>query len=148
MFRELTFLIVTSLFLAISCKGQKYASDKDKSNLPSMELIMQDNYSGSEVEEILILKDQKSLNAFFGKINRTRKPGLSIPEIDFTKEMLLIWCSGEGIEDIPELAISRKKKDTFFLSKKEKKNNIKSSALISPFTIYKLPISSKRMVLE
>ena len=36
----------------------------------------------------------KTLRSFYSRINRTRKPGLPLPNIDFTKEMVLIHCSG------------------------------------------------------
>ena len=103
MFRKL-FYITIIVLLNTSCKSQSNITNNSNKDL---ELILQDNYSGFEKEEILLMKDQKSLEKFFGRINRTRKPSLPIPKINFSKEMVLIWCAGETYATIPELSISR-----------------------------------------
>ncbi len=91
-----------SLFIfaiILSCNGQKKAAldngDDKKAGSEKLTLLLADNYSGSEVEETMIIKDAKALQRFYSKINRTRKPGLPVPDVDFTKEMILVHCSGE-----------------------------------------------------
>ncbi len=149
MFSKLFCLLNASLLLILcSCKGQQTAATYNNEDTSKMELILQDNYSGSEVEETLVIRDKKSLQSFFAKINRTRKPGLPLPEIDFTKEMLFVWCAGEGIKHTPELSIKKETKESFVISKGKKKKKPETTALISPFKIYKLPVSSKKIVFE
>lgn len=148
MFKKLCIILFGSIILALSCKGQKHATTNDSVDTSSMELIMQENYSGSEVEETLIIKDRKSLEAFFGKINRTRKPGLPIPEIDFTTEMVLVWCAGEGTAIMPELAIAKETKEAYVLTKFQSSEKTKTFAVTSPFSVYKLPSSTKKVILE
>lgn len=148
MLKKFFYIVAVILFMGSSCKGQKNISSDDTKSVSDMELIVTDNYSGSETEETQIITDQKSLESFYGKINRTRKPGLPIPEIDFTKEMILVWCAGEGIQDIPQLSISKETTDTYFVSKHTTVKKLKSTAVISPFSVYKLPKTSKKIVLE
>ncbi len=144
-----TLLIVLNAFLVLSsCKGQKNTTTAEVKDFPDMELIMEENYSGSEVEETLIIKDQKSLAAFFGKINRTRKPGLPIPEVDFSNEMLFIWCAGAEVTEMPELYLAQETKDAYILSKDQKNNKTETKTVTSPFRIYKLPNTSKDVIFE
>ena len=144
-----------SLFIfaiILSCNGQKKAAmDNGEGMKPGSEklsLLLQDNYSGSEVEETLIIKDAKELQRFYSKINRTRKPGLPVPDVDFTKEMILVHCSGEQINGKQALlsVMAENEKEVIISTsiEKSKKRNT-SSALISPFSVYKMPLTAKEI---
>ncbi len=113
-----------------------------------MELILQDDYSGAVAEETLLIKNQKSLESFFSKINKTRKPGLPVPEIDFEKDMLLIWCAGETTAANTGLVFQKETAESFFISKLKAKHISKTTAITSPFRIYKLPLSDKKITIE
>ena len=123
---------------------------KDKNDLnvdnEKLTLILQDNYSGSDVAETLIIRDAKALKSFYSKINRTRKPGLPVPEVDFTKEMILIHCSGEQTNgEQATLSIEEENKKEVIISTSHEKSEKSdtSSALISPFSVYKMPLTQK-----
>ena len=144
-----------SLFIfaiILSCNGQKKAAMKDKNDInvgnEKLTLILQDNYSGSEFEETMIIKDAKALQRFYSKINRTRKPGLPVPEVDFTKEMILIYCSGEQVNG-KQVTLSIEEENDFELiirtSVKKTQKSSTSAALISPFSVYKMPLTSKEI---
>jgi hypothetical protein len=113
-----------------------------------MELILKDNYSGAVAEEVLLIKDQKSLRQFFATINRTRKPGFPIPEIDFQKDMLLVWCEGETTAPTLGLNLEKETSETYFFGKLHPKKKAKNTAIISPFLAYKLPLSDKKVIVE
>ncbi|WP_281542955.1 hypothetical protein [Maribacter aestuarii] len=66
--KSFSLFLLNAMLVLFSCKGQKNAASEDVKNFPDMELIMEENYSGSEVEETLIIKDQKSLTAFLEKL--------------------------------------------------------------------------------
>ncbi|MGB5666541.1 MAG: hypothetical protein WBM53_06820, partial [Maribacter sp.] len=91
-------LLLVILMIFSSCNCHKKAAmnnegDKNSHN-EKLTLLLQDNYSGSDVAETMIITDAKALKSFYSKINRTRKPGLPVPEVDFTQEMILVHCSG------------------------------------------------------
>ena len=151
--RYLTLIIFAILF---SCKGQKKAAmengDGQNDDSGSLTLVLQDNYSGSITPDTLIIKDGKTLQKFFSKVNRTRKPGITVTEVDFTQEMILILCSGEqsvgrqvslslAAENDEELIL----KTTALETTKEKSA---STALVSPFSVYKMPLTNKRISFE
>jgi hypothetical protein len=141
-------VLLNAMLIYSSCKGQKNTASEDVKDFPDMELIMEENYSGSEVEETQIIKDQKSLSAFFGKINRTRKPGLPIPEVDFSKEMLFVWCAGAKVTEMPDLHLVKETKEAYVLSKRPKTDKIESKSITSPFRIYKLHNNMKDIVFK
>lgn len=137
-------LLLGSSLLFNSCKGgSSLASKGTEPN--DMELIVSENYSGYTAQHVEVIKDQKSLLSFYGTINRTRKPGLVPPNIDFSTTMLLVWCAGEQFSDAIELEISPKA-DTLFV-KKIKQNTAKKKGrpVVSPFVIYKLPLNPNKI---
>ncbi|MGB5497450.1 MAG: hypothetical protein WBM77_00815 [Maribacter sp.] len=144
-----------SLFIfaiILSCNGQKKAAMKDKNDMnmgnEKLTLLLQDNYSGSDVAETLVIKDVKALKSFYSKINKTRKPGLPVPEVDFTKEMILVHCSGEqknGKQALLSVEEENEEEVIITTSVKKSKKSSTSSAIISPFSIYKMPLTSKEI---
>lgn len=113
-----------------------------------MELILQDGFSGGVGEEVIMIKNQKSLESFFSKINQTRKPGLPLPEIDFDKNMLLIWCEGETKAASLGLVFQNETAESYIISKSNPKSNSHNTAITSPFWVYKLPLSDKKIVIS
>jgi len=144
-----------SLFIfaiILSCNGQKKAAldngEDKKAGSEKLTLLLQDNYSGSEVEETLIIKDAKALKSFYSKINRTRKPGIPVPDVDFTKEMILVHCSGEqknGKHALLSVIAENEKEVIISTSVEKSKKSDTSSALISPFSVYKMPLTAKEI---
>lgn len=115
----------------------------------SLTLLVYDNYSGAEAEETLIIRDAKSLKKFFVKINRTRKPGLPVPEVDFSKDMVIIHCSPENSGSKSNtLYLKEESDDAMIIGVKRAEMNSSSSAVTSPFSVYKLPLSDKKIVVQ
>nr|WP_298793846.1 hypothetical protein [uncultured Allomuricauda sp.] len=117
-----------------------------------MELIASDAYSGIDTYEASVIQDSKSLNKFYGRINQTRKPGLPVPQVDFSKNVLLVMCLGK-----------QKGEPTPLLTKTEEENNILITIELAditssletenpltsyPFYIYKLPHTSKEVSIQ
>ena len=142
-----------SLFIfaiILSCNGQKKVPMNNESEVKesgeALTLLLQDNYSGTDVAETLVIKDVKALKSFYSKINRTRKPGLPVPEVDFTKEMILIHCMGEqtnGKQALLSVIAENEKEVIISTSHEKSEKSDTSSALISPFSVYKMPLTQK-----
>ena len=149
-----------SLFIfaiILSCNGQKKAAMKDKNDKnvgnEKLTLLLLDNYSGTDVAETLVIKDVKALKSFYSKINRTRKPGIPVPEVDFKKEMILIHCSGEQTKGKHALlsVIEENGKEVIInvsTSVEKSEKSVSSSALISPFSVYKMPLTQKEITFK
>lgn len=147
-----------SLFIfaiILSCNGQKKAAMNDKNDMnvgnEKLTLLLQDNYSGSDVAETLVIRDVKALKSFYSKINRTRKPGLPIPEVDFTKEVILVHCSGEqtnGKHALLSVTAENEKQVIVRTSVDKSEKSSAFSALISPFSVYKMLLTSKEIIFK
>lgn len=144
-------LLLISL-LGLACAGQKAASNEkgNSSEQDSMklQLVLQDSYSGIEQPEFQVIRGPKALKNLFLKFNRTRKPGLPVPEVDFTQEILLVYCAGATFDvGIKELVILNESLESITIGQKEqttsKKENLNST--ITPFLIYKMPFTQKEI---
>ncbi len=139
--------LILILLIMASCNGQKSASHQNAGDGP-LTLILQDNYSGTETEEMLIIKDQKSLRKFFAKVNRTRKPGLPVPEIDFSKDMVIVYCGGAGNkEGVPSISLIEETTThlAFKANRGIAQDKSNSTTIISPFYVYKMPFTDKQI---
>ena len=145
---------VLFLVVIMSCKSQKtdqaanYLNDQASMQLT---LLMSDNYGGTQEEEIQVIRSQGALEKFFIKINKTRKPGLTPPEVDFEKNLVVVYCSGETKKQgLPELHAVEDPEKGFILSKKpsETSENQEGAAILMPFGLYMMPLTDKDISLQ
>lgn len=143
------------LLFFISCNGQKkigssftkFENKNDKQN--ELVFLLSDNYSGLVHPEILILKEPKALRDFFSQINRTRKPGLAIPSIDFEKEMVIIYCTGEKLGvHTPRLVQTQENVNEYTVQVILSENQDYSEVKTSSFCMYKRKTSNKEFTFE
>lgn len=144
---------VLILFICLtSCKAQK-ETQLDSGEKDDMILIAQDGYSGIDEYETMVVRDVKSLNKFYTTINKTRKPGLPVPVIDFSKEIVLIVCLGEQKgQMIPKLSKTEESESEILITiemvpPKDAKSS-ENQFVSYPFYIYKIPHTSKILSLE
>ena len=144
-------LLVLCLF-GISCSGQKGVhkdnTDSSLQNSRELQLVLTDYYSGVEKSEFQVVRDSKTLKNFFLQINRTRKPGLPIPEVDFSKELLLIYCAGTttGVGGA-ELYVIEDSQNNIVVAPKELAPSKKEiiNVTTTPFSIYRMPLTLKEI---
>ncbi|PRX55311.1 hypothetical protein [Flagellimonas meridianipacifica] len=132
-----------------SCKSQKQGIVEEESqNDPRITLVDSDDYSGFYEAETMVIRDMKSLSKFYSQVNKTRKPGLPVPTIDFTKHTVLAICAGEqkpnskmvlfyGKEEGNRLKINMKVKKSNALNEPE------ITVISYPFYIYTIPFTDK-----
>ncbi len=146
-------LILGLLILTGTCGSQKdKVKDANYQELDDnpLTLILSDNYGGTDTEQLLVLRDNKALKSFFSKVNMTRKPGLQIPEIDFSTEIVVIYCNGKTT-DTPTLRIRgvQEEDNQMILDiEKTKDNKSPSTAILMPFHLYKMPLTEKEIMLS
>lgn len=140
-------------FIFATCTAQKsgIGNGKEKEG-PNTDIgltfIAGDAYSNTEIAETRIITDAKSLQKFYSRINRTRKPGLPVPNIDFSKEMVIVRCSGITDNNVtPELYVLEVTEDKLVLGIKEV-NKKASSAVTTPFIVYRMPRIEKEVIVK
>lgn len=138
------------IILAAGCRGQKVNSaeeSEDKRQEIAIILLEKDLYGGTEEKSLEVIREEASLKAFYSKINRTRKPGLKVPQIDFKKDMLLLYCPGNTNSVLDENSVSLDiQEDTleFAMSNTSKEENY-NSVLLQPFYLFKLPLDEREV---
>ena len=135
------------LTVLLACNGQKKAvmdeSSQESANSP-LNFVMQDNYAGAETPVTHVIKSQKELAKFFSGVNRTRKPGIPVPEVDFSKHLVVIYCAGNaGNGTIPTLKVAEATGAEMILEMTNKTADKGKSNTVSPFSLYTLPLTPK-----
>ncbi|WP_297796653.1 hypothetical protein [uncultured Eudoraea sp.] len=147
-------LILGLLMLTGTCGSQKDKNNDTKYQASAenpLMLVLSDNYGGTETEQLMVIRDTKTLKSFFTKVNMTRKPGLSVPEIDFNKEMVVIYCNGKTTDiNTPELNRVEDNDNKMVFSRVTDSNQKKdvSTAVLMPFHLYKMPLIEKEIILD
>lgn len=146
MFRSVVILGV----LILSCKSKEKALPVSNNiDAQAMIVMIEDSYFPTEEPFNLKIDDQKSLNNFFSKLNRTRKPGISAPIVDFKEYSIIISCVGEQ-KDVDRIELLRKSEtdnsieiEIVFFENKDSQD-----FLFYPFAIYKLAKTNKKIIFK
>lgn len=143
-------LLVLSL---VSCKAQKESQEPQSVQESKFTLVDQDDYSGFFEYDTMVIRDSKSLASFYAQVNKTRKPGLPIPEIDFSKETVLVVCAGEQKGSLSsELSVLEENEVNMVIGVSIKENQdsdkVTSTVISYPFYLYKFPSSNKKVVFQ
>jgi len=142
------------LLVFITCNARqknKAAADAKESqdSLATLTLILRDAYSNTEIAETLVIRDFKSLKKFYARINLTRKPGLPVPDIDFSKEMIIVHCSGTTDDGtLPDLYVSEETEDEIRIGIRKTDKDSSSSAVTTPFSVYRMPLTQKEVIVR
>ncbi|MBL4744950.1 MAG: protease complex subunit PrcB family protein [Flavobacteriaceae bacterium] len=143
-----TALLLLGLLL-YNCASNK-TTTAQKITFPFKELI-NESQGGFNTAKFLVIKENTSSLETYLQINKIRKPGFDIPEIDYNKQMLFALFMGEkasggyaiSIDHITETA----NKLRVFI-KERSPNGIATMAITSPFCIVLLDKSTKEIVFE
>ena len=117
------------------------------------EILLQDAHGGSETPENRVVTDESSLSAFYIQINRMRKPGFPLPEIDFGKEAVAILCLGQKTTSGYSVIVDRieETSDQQIIWTKEispQPTDMVAMVICQPFTIVKFPRTEKELVFK
>lgn len=138
------YVMVLFVFLTFSCKSQKTGGQMDDRLI----LLVQDGYIPVEEPETHIIQDAKALRAFYAQLNKTRKPGLPVPQVDFSTSSVLIACMGPIDTDaLPKMYVNRETVDEFIISVGIPEEKTSTSTKSSPFCIYTLSNMGKKVTI-
>lgn len=138
------------LLLALSCKSQKEAGQKSPDSI-GLTLILSEGHSGEETKSFYVIKEAEVLRKYFSKINRTRKPGLPVPDIDFSRQMVLLIFEGQAtVGALSRKYVLEENEGQIVIGSKESEQPEKSisTAIGTPFQLYTLPLTEKEIVIK
>lgn len=136
---------VVLALLFLSCEGQKKVVENTHQQSDSrLVLLVQDAFLPVDSLQTHVITDAKTLNAFFRTVNKTRKPGLPVPLVDFGNEMVLVACMGKMEGDVePKLAILEENQEQLVVDIEINKKSATPSINTYPFCVYKMPKTEK-----
>ncbi|WP_343486626.1 hypothetical protein [Allomuricauda sp. d1] len=141
------YICLLGVLIAFSCKSQKANTKMEASN-NELQLVLEDSYFPVEEKQAMVIRDEKSLMAFFSKVNQTRKPGLPVPDIDFDNEMAVIVCAGalKGSRmPHPEKKQESEESYDIVIKNRPANQNVGKEVVIYPFSVYKMPKTDKKI---
>ena len=121
--------------------------------MEDMALLAHEDFTNIDAFETRVIRDAKSLNKFYREINRTRKPGLPVPMVDFSKDMLVLVCLGEQKGE-KNLVLSKLKETDQGMTiavevlEKVKDGEIAVQPMYFPFYLYKMPLLDKDLTFQ
>ncbi|AEM71344.1 hypothetical protein Murru_2306 [Allomuricauda ruestringensis DSM 13258] len=118
-----------------------------------MVLIDHHNFINIDAFEAQVIRDAKSLRKFYVEINKTRKPGLPVPVVDFSQELVILVCLGEQKGDKAPVLSKLKETDeeismVLELVEVEKDGDMTVQAINFPFYLYKMPLVDKTITFQ
>ena len=148
-------LILTLLLFVFSCKSKKdKVAEQTEQEIAAnkLEMVASDLYGGGDKEVFKVIRTPGELKKFYSKVNMTRKPGLPVPDIDFSKNAVVLYCSGiTHSADIPEFYLSDQTDSLLVLRKapyQQGEDPSEARAKVEPFVLYLLPFTEKKVTLE
>lgn len=143
------FILLGLVILVSSCKNQKSLIVTDSIQDNELELLVEDGYFFTDSIETDVIRDEKTLKLFFSKVNKTRKPGIPIPKVNFEEEIALIVCMGEQREmGLPYLELVKNGNQQLVIGIKMEKSANGTSNILYPFCVYKMPITKKEVIFK
>ena len=136
-------IFLFSLLLLATCKGGDTATSVKEGNLVPFQTLITASHSNIGSPQQTIIRSQEELEAIFSEINKTRKPGIPIPEIDFNKEVVAFVnlgqrSTGGNIVTVDKILMKKEKVVIYVGGKSPKPDENVTMMLTTPFTMVKL----------
>jgi len=156
--RIFTYLIIALFFINISCKSKKESTKKPSTSidmtkeqlfLPKHTKILEGSHSNVTKEAYQIITSKEALQEVYAIINKTRRPGYSIPKIDFSKETVIGLFMGSKTSGGYAISIDHidfKPDETLVNIVKKKPSCMATSVMTQPFYIAKIPKTDTKIV--
>ncbi|WP_438962888.1 protease complex subunit PrcB family protein [Nonlabens sp.] len=113
------------------------------------ELIHEGSNSNHEKMEVIVVSSQEQMEGLYAQINSTRKPGLTIPEVDFKEEVLIFAYAGQKPTGGYHIAITevedKKVEKRFLFDLKSPQGKMVTMSVTSSFKIIKVTHEDKKI---
>jgi len=144
------YLIIALLFMNASCKSKQKTTEKDqiitiespeKAENTPFKMLLEGSHSNIQKREYTIIKNSLELGRIFGTINSTRRPGFPIPEIDFSKNVvvgLFMGSKGSGGHSIAIDHVDYNEAETVVYYIEKHPSGMATSVMTQPFYLAKI----------
>ncbi|MGS2760745.1 protease complex subunit PrcB family protein [Sinomicrobium sp. M5D2P9] len=148
-------LLIGVIILFCACMGAKQdgkaqSGDTGEKSL-DYKILLEDSYGGTDTAENRVITSQEELEKVYGIINRTRRPGIEVPKVDFTKSMVVAMfmgqrSSGGNRVEIEKIEEAGGAVQVYVRNIQPAEGDMTSMAITNPFIFAELPRSDKQVV--
>lgn len=113
------------------------------------ELVYEGSMSNIDYQTALVIESEEEMQHQFATINRTRKPGLKLPVVDFKKEVLIFAYAGRHNSGGYSVDVSKVNNEDdqihFYFTIQQPQSDMVSMSLTSPFKIIRVERDDKKI---
>lgn len=137
----------------VACDSTKPVTKNTASDTLEWETLMSETYNGPEEAKFIIAQEPSVVTEFYAEINTNRAPDIAVPDVDYTKEQLLLLCMGQkntggfAIE-VANIAVENSEVVVTVKETTPTPGAMVTMALTSPFTVVKMPHTDKKIVFK
>ena len=146
--------VILSFCACVGAKqdGKAQSSDAGKKSL-DYKVLLEDSYGGTDTAENRVITNQEELEKVYGIINRTRRPGIEVPQVDFAENMVVAVFMGRRSSGGNRVEIEKIEETTDAIQVYVRKvqpgeGDMTSMAITNPFIFAELPRSDKEVVFK
>lgn len=152
--KALVFIGLVLVALACGSTKQEITTQNRAPGQPvDYKILLKDSYGGTDAPENRIITTQKELENAYAVINRMRRPGISVPEVDFTKKAVVAvfmgqQSSGGNSVEIEKVEETDKNITVHIKKSHPGKDDMTTMAITQPFVFVELPATDKEVIFK
>ncbi len=126
----------------LGCKGQRTAAEEGDAG--SLQPLVSNTFYDTEDRTSFVINSQKELKTFYALVNRTRKPGLPVPSVDFNEHRVVVYTCAAA-DTVSHLRIADDSPNRLILREvgREKPGNPSQGGQVRRFIVYLLPMDDR-----
>lgn len=137
----------------MSCDSSKQTVTASTAANPKWEVVLQKAHGGPEDAKFIIAQEPSIVADFYKELNTTISPAYAVPEIDYSKEQLLLLCMGQKHTGGYAIEVTDMVKEGNTLTVLVKETTpepgaMVTSVLTNPFCIVKMPHTDDKIVFK
>lgn len=142
-----------SAILFMGCKSGDLTQIQPSETIMKFEILDQGSHSNFKEKRNIIIYDRKALNEVYDTLNKTIMPVKEVPQIDFSKNVVVISTIGEKVSggysiEIDSIQSTHKNQTVYLKEVRPQPGDMVITVLTSPYVIYSFKKEEKKILFE
>lgn len=145
--------LVMVLIACSSSRQDTTAQDQVLGQPLEYEILLEESYGGTDKPENRVITTQKELESVYAVINRMRRPGIAVPQVDFSKKTVVAvfmgkQSSGGNRVEIKKIAETGDTVEIHVRKIHPGEGDMTTMAITQPFVFAEIPVSDKKVIFK
>ncbi len=145
-------ILLTTVLFVIACKPTVPKDKVQESNIP-FEVLLTNSHSNMDEPKNEIITSSEKIQKIYSIINSTRKPGISVPQIDFLRESVAFINIGQKTSGGHSVVVTQMLENIqnvviFYEVITPKEGEFATMVITTPFTVIKFPKQLKPVTIK